>query len=137
MNRRDFLIATAAVTLAMPLAAQAAARAYTPDLLAAELAACKTVFVDFRASWCSTCAAQGRAIEALKAENPAYEAQLSFLDVDWDQWGDSDIVRDMNIPRRSTLVVLQGAKELGRIVAQTGKAEIKALMDTALAAAAA
>jgi len=95
------------------------------------------VFVDFKASWCSTCAAQGRAIEALKAENPAYEAQLSFLDVDWDQWGDSDIVRDMNIPRRSTLVVLQGAKELGRIVAQTGKAEIKALMDTALAAAAA
>jgi thiol-disulfide isomerase/thioredoxin len=137
MNRRDFLIATAAVTLAMPLAAQAAARAYTPDLLAAELAAGKTVFVDFKASWCSTCAAQGRAIEALKAENPAYEAQLSFLDVDWDQWGDSDIVRDMNIPRRSTLVVLQGAKELGRIVAQTGKAEIKALMDTALAAAAA
>lgn len=137
MNRRDFLIATAAVTLAMPLAAQAAARAYTPDLLAAELAAGKTVFVDFKASWCSTCAAQGRAIEALKAENPAYEAQLSFLDVDWDQWGDSDIVRDMNIPRRSTLVVLQGDKELGRIVAQTGKAEIKALMDTALAAAAA
>ncbi len=137
MNRRDFLIATAAVTLAMPLAAQAAARAYTPDLLAAELAAGKTVFVDFKASWCSTCAAQGRAIEALKAENPAYEAQVSFLDVDWDQWGDSDIVRDMNIPRRSTLVVLQGDKELGRIVAQTGKAEIKALMDTALAAAAA
>ncbi len=61
MNRRDFLIATAAVTLAMPLAAQAAARAYTPDLLAAELAAGKTVFVDFKASWCSTCAAQGRA----------------------------------------------------------------------------
>ncbi len=43
----------------------------------------------------------------------------------------------MSIPRRSTLVVLQGDKELGRIVAQTGKAEIKALVDTALAAAAA
>jgi hypothetical protein len=41
----------------------------------------------------------------------------------------------MKIPRRSTLVVLRGNQELGRIVAQTGRDEIKALMDTALAAA--
>jgi hypothetical protein len=32
-------------------------------------------------------------------------------------------------------VVLKGELELGRIVAQTGTADIKALMDTALAAA--
>ena len=135
MNRRDFLIATAAVTLAMPLAAQAAARDYAPDLLAAELAAGKTVFLDFRASWCSTCAAQGRVIEALLQENPAYARAISFINVDWDRWGNGDLVKALNIPRRSTLVVLKGKAELGRVVAQTGKAEIKALLDLALAAA--
>ena len=135
MNRRDFLTATAAVTLAMPLAAQAAARDYAPDLLAAELAAGKTVFLDFRASWCSTCAAQGRVIEALLQENPAYARAISFINVDWDRWGDGDLVKALNIPRRSTLVVLKGKAELGRVVAQTGKAEIKALLDLALAAA--
>jgi thioredoxin 1 len=41
----------------------------------------------------------------------------------------------MNIPRRSTLVVLKGNKELGRIVAGTAKDDIKALMDLALQAA--
>lgn len=135
MNRRDFLTATAAVTLAMPLAAQAAARDYAPDLLAAELAAGKTVFLDFRASWCSTCAAQGRVIEALLQENSAYARAISFINVDWDRWGNGDLVKALNIPRRSTLVVLKGKAELGRVVAQTGKAEIKALLDLALAAA--
>jgi thiol:disulfide interchange protein len=133
MNRRDFVLLTAAVTLVAPLA-HAAGTAYTPELLEVELAAGKTVFLDFKASWCSTCKAQGRVIEGLKAENPAYAANISFIDVDWDEWKDDMIVADLNIPRRSTLVVLKGDQELGRIVAGTAKAEIKALMDVALTA---
>lgn len=134
MNRRDFLIATAAVTLAMPIVAHAATD-YSPELLKAELAAGKTVFLDFKASWCSTCAAQERVIEALKADDPAYETAITFINVDWDLWGEGELVAQLNIPRRSTLVVLQGDQELGRIVAGTAKAEIKALMDLALQAA--
>jgi thioredoxin 1 len=135
MNRRDFLIATAAVTLALPVTTAQAAADYTPDLLQAELAAGKTVFLDFKASWCSTCAAQGRVITALLAADPAYEKAISFINVDWDQWEKGDLVQQMNIPRRSTLVVLKGNKELGRIVAGTAKDDIKALMDLALQAA--
>jgi thiol:disulfide interchange protein len=135
MNRRDFLLASAVVTLAMPIAARAASD-YSPELLAAELAAGKTVFLDFKASWCSTCAAQERVITALRAENPAYDQAISFINVDWDQWGDGDLVQSLNIPRRSTLVVLKGDQELGRIVAGTAEDEIKALLDLALAAAA-
>ncbi len=139
MNRRDFLLAAAAVTLApmlpLPAVANPAARDYSPDLLAAELAAGRTVFLTFKASWCSTCAAQERAITALLEETPAYATTISFLNVDWDTWGDGDLVRALNVPRRSTLVVLKGDRELGRIVAQTGKAEIQALLDTALQAA--
>ena len=134
MNRRDFLIATAAVTLAMPIVAHAATD-YTPELLKAELAAGKTVFLDFKASWCSTCAAQERVIEGLKAEDPAFEAAITFINIDWDMWGEGELVAQLNIPRRSTLVVLKGDQELGRIVAGTAKAEIKALMDLALQAA--
>lgn len=139
MNRRHFLLATAAVSLAplvaLPARANPAARDYTPDLLAAELAAGRTVFLTFKASWCSTCAAQERAITALLNETPAYAKTISFLNVDWDTWGDGDLVRALNVPRRSTLVVLKGDRELGRIVAQTGKAEIRGLLDTALQAA--
>ena len=135
MNRRRFLTMTSVALVTAPFAARAAAADYTPELLASELAAGKTVFLDFKASWCPTCKAQGRVIEELKAANPAYEANISFLNADWDTWGESQIVTDMNIPRRSTLVVLQGDKELGRIVAGTAKSEIQALMDLALQAA--
>ena len=100
-----------------------------------ELAAGKTVFLDFYTDWCTTCRAQGKAIRDLMAENPAYEANISFIKIDWDQHAQSSIATRLNIPRRSTLVVLKGDKELGRIVAGTKKADIKALMDTALAAA--
>ena len=135
MNRRTFVALTAATSL-FPLAALAATPAdYTPDLLAAELAAGKTVFIDFKASWCSTCAAQSRAIDAIKAENPAYEKAISFINADWDQWGEGDLSKSLNIPRRSTLVVLKGDQELGRLVAVTAKDEIQGLMDLALQAA--
>lgn len=133
MNRRQFLATSAAAVAVAPAAF--AATAYTPGLVDAELAAGKTVFLDFKASWCSTCAAQERVINALKSANPAYEQAISFVDVDWDTYKSAEITKRLNIPRRSTLVVLKGDQELGRIVAGTGQAEIKALMDTALAAA--
>lgn len=132
MHRRDFLLAAAAL---IPATAFAAPLAYEPGLVDRELAAGKTVFLDFKASWCSTCAAQGRVLEALKAETPAYEAAITFIDVDWDTYKRADITQRLNIPRRSTLVVLKGGEELGRIVAGTGRDEIKALLDTALNAA--
>ena len=135
MHRRSFL-ALSAATLALPMAAAASPNLlYTPDLLKSELAAGKTVFLDFFAPWCGTCLAQRRVIDGLKAENPAYEANISFLVVDWDTNVDGDLVKQLKIPRRSTLVVLRGDAELGRIVAGTAKADIKALMDAALQAA--
>ena len=94
-----------------------------------------TEFVDFKASWCSICAAQARVLEALKAANPAYDAAITFINVDWDQYGEDPLTQRLNIPRRSTLVVLKGQDELGRIVAGTSTEEIQALMDVALAAA--
>jgi thioredoxin 1 len=134
MNRRDFLSLTAAVSL-VPALARAGAMDYSRGLVEQALANGETVFLDFKASWCSTCAAQERVIKALKAENPAYDENITFINVDWDKYGKSKLSRSLRIPRRSTLVVLKGEDELGRIVAGTSKADIKALMDTALDAA--
>lgn len=133
LTRRTFLTATAA-TLALPMAARAALQ-YRPGLVQEHLAKGDTVFVDFTASWCSTCRSQRKTLSELKAANPAYEANITFVDVDWDAYGKGDLSRSLQIPRRSTLVVLKGDQELGRIVAQTGRDTIKALMDTALSAA--
>jgi len=134
MNRRFFLAAAVAL-LPLPALAGGATIDYDrTNPIKAALDAGKTVFVDFAADWCSTCAVQERTIAGLRSENPAYE-DIVFVRVDWDDFGREPVARDRNVPRRSTLIVLKGDQELGRLVAGTGKAEIKALMDKALAAA--
>ncbi|SLN62704.1 Thioredoxin [Aquimixticola soesokkakensis] len=139
MQRRAFLI-SAATLVAVPQLGLAADPApervfYSPGVVETALAEGKVVFLDFWASWCSTCAAQDRVMAALKAQNPAYAQKVTFITVDWDDYGRAPIARDLNIPRRSTLVALQGDTELGRIVAGTARDDIKALMDKALNAA--
>lgn len=138
MDRRSFLTLAGAAAI-VPLAgpALAAPMDYKPGLVTEKLKAGETVFLDFKASWCTTCRAQERVINALKAANPAYEQAVTFINVDWDQYGKSDLAKSLKIPRRSTLVVLKGDKELGRIVADTSEDAIRSLMDTALTAASA
>ncbi|MCR9087005.1 MAG: thioredoxin family protein [Rhodobacteraceae bacterium] len=134
MDRRHFLVSATALAAvaALPAHAGSGALAYQPGLVTERLAAGDTVFLDFKASWCTTCRAQGRQIEALKAENPAYADRITFIDVDWDEWKGSDIVARLNVPRRSTLIVLRGDQELGRVVANPRREDIKALMDLGL-----
>ena len=138
MNRRHVLALTAAgmAVAALPMPASAGEMVdYTPGLIKDALAEGKTVFVDFAASWCSTCARQERVISELRGENPAYDDSIMFVRVDWDDYGREEVSTSRNIPRRSTLLVLKGDEELGRIVAGTAVDDIRALMDTALAAA--
>ncbi|MDP7150347.1 MAG: thioredoxin family protein [Paracoccaceae bacterium] len=138
MERRDFLKTTTLAAL-LPLAAIASENgrwtSYSPGVVETALAEGKTVFVDFHAVWCGTCKAQRRQMDKLMDENPAYLEHVLFVNVDWDTYSNSALVFDLEIPRRSTLVVLKGDEELGRIVAGTRREDIKALMDTALAAA--
>lgn len=137
MKRRDFLKTATLITL-MPVAAMASGdnwTAYKPGVVDAALTEGKTVFLDFAAVWCGTCKAQERQMDALMEENPAYAENVLFVRVDWDAYRNAAITFDLEIPRRSTLVVLKGDEELGRIVAGTRREDIKALMDTALEAA--
>lgn len=131
MNRRKF-ISMAVGGLVLASALNALAADYTPGLIKQELAEGKTVFVDYFAPWCGTCGTQKRVIAQLRAENPTYDEKISFIKVDWDTYSNHEVTTSRNIPRRSTLIVLRGDEELGRIVAGTSKAEIKALLDKAL-----
>ncbi len=70
-------------------------------------------------------------MSALLDSNPAYRG-VTIMRVDWDTHRDGDLVRELKIPRRSTLVMFSAGKEVGRVVAQTGRAPIEALFKAAL-----
>lgn len=131
MNRRTLILSATALALA-PLAAQAEMIAYTPGSAEGAINAGQTVLVDFAADWCSTCRSQERTINALRAENPAYDDAITFYRVDWDLYSNGDLSRSLNVPRRSTLVMFRDGAEVGRIVAGTREADIRALLDAGL-----
>lgn len=134
MHRRRF-ITLAAAFAALPGAARAFATDYTPGVAEALMAEGRIVLLDFHATWCPTCAAQERVLQALTTENPAYGQAIAFVKVDWDSHGRGPLAQKLRIPRRSTLVLLKGEEELGRIVAGTARSQIEALLDQGLAAA--
>ncbi len=139
MHRRHVLMLAAALPAFATTATTAGAAgtiAYAPGVAEAAMDEGRIVLLTFKASWCTTCAAQERVLAKLRADNAAYDAAISFIDVDWDEFGDGDLSRSLRIPRRSTLVLMQGRRELGRLVAETGADEIAALLDLGVAAAA-
>ena len=133
MNRRLF-IASAAVLLGTStlLSAGEGTIDYTPGLIKEKLAAGETVFVDFAADWCSTCKRQERILNELRASNPEFNKNISFIRVDWDTYSSHEVTKSRNIPRRSTLLMLRGEEELGRIIAGTSSDEIEALLESGL-----
>lgn len=135
MTRRTLMISAAAMA-ATPAFAVEGFDDYRPGLIKELLSQGKVVFVDYAADWCSTCARQERVIQSLLSANPAYKDAMAFVRVDWDSYKSAEVTTSRNIPRRSTLLVLKGDAELGRIVAGTSEADIKALLDTGLAATA-
>lgn len=100
----------------------------SPEEVQALQAAGKSVFVDFKADWCSTCKAQEKVINAILAEDPALEQTIVFVQIDWDAYGDHAFTKGLKIPRRSTLVKFNGKIEAGRLIAQTDRAQIEALI---------
>ncbi|MBF9051035.1 thioredoxin [Roseobacter sp. HKCCD9010] len=132
MNRRELLIMGAASAVMFPNLGHATTLNYTPGLAQERLAAGETVLLDFAAHWCTTCRAQERVIGQLRGDNPAYEDAITFIRVDWDQYSGAEITQRLAVPRRSTLILLRGDEELGRIVAGTRTADIQALLDLAL-----
>jgi thioredoxin 1 len=127
LTRRHTLALTLGL-IALPRLALAAPAQMTPDQVQALQAAGKSVFVDFMADWCGTCKAQEKVVGAILAEDPALAEQMTFALIDWDEFGDHPFTKALKIPRRSTLVKFNGTIEAGRLVAQTSRKQIEALI---------
>ena len=134
MQRRDFLLLSAAISLAAPMAMAATVNIYSPELVASELAAGKTVVLDFTASWCISCQSQGRAIQALRDGNPAYDKTITVVDLDWDTYKKTDIAKQYGVTDRGSLVFLRGDKVIAQTYSHSSKADLKVLFDQAAAA---
>lgn len=139
MRRRSFLAAfagaaalAAALTLSPSASRAGATIDYTPGAIDTALASGKAVLVDYAADWCSVCKTQERILGSLRSDNPAYNDNIVFIRVDWDDYRRDPVTTSRNVPRRSTLVLLKGQQELGRLVASTRKDTIKGLLDKAL-----
>ena len=60
---------------------------------------------------------------------------LIFVRVDWDDYKRHEVTTSRGVPRRSTLILLKGDAEIGRLVAETREDQIRALLDAGVAAA--
>lgn len=101
---------------------------YLPDVLQNAIDSGEPYLLDFSATWCSTCKVQERVLDKLQAQSADYNS-IQIIRVDWDTNRSGPLVAALAIPRRSTLVLLRGEDELGRVVAQTSESSIAALLD--------
>ncbi len=74
-----------------------------------------------------------RVLAQLRESNPQYAKAITHMTVDWDAFGTHPVSTSRKIPRRSTLVLIKGGKEVARLVAETDEAKIKAMLDKAVA----
>lgn len=141
MRRRRFLLAAVAVStsLAAGISAVTSVQSssdgvvdYQPGAIKEALDTGKAVLVDYYAPWCGACRAQERVVDALRAEQPIYDEKIIFIRVDWDTYRSEPVSTDRDVPRRSTLILLKGEDEIGRLVADTRPQAIKALLDQGL-----
>ena len=72
-------------------------------------------------------------LKKLRAGYPEYNKTITFVLVDWDTYKDAEVTTGRSIPRRSTMVLIKGGKEIDRLVAQTNEQAIKALLIKAVA----
>ena len=128
MNRRTFISVLTGLLFMSGMQFANESIIYTPGLIKERLSKGETLFVDYSATWCSTCKRQEKILTEIRKKNSSYDEKMTFIKIDWDTFKDHEVTSSRNIPRRSTLLVLRGSKEIGRIIAGTDSKEIEALM---------
>lgn len=132
MHRRTFLLSSVAsliptVILAYP------AEMFSPAVWRDLRDQGGVVILNYRASWSLTCQIKADLIAEALMENPAY-GQLTFVDVDWDTFGRSQLTERLKVTRRSTLLVMNNGKEIARLENAPYARDVRGLLDIALAA---
>ena len=128
IQRRTFAFAAvAAALLAVPLisAARAAQTPFSDEAFKQAQAAGKPILIDVYASWCPICRAQQPILNELTAQ-PKFK-NLTVFRIEWDT--QKDAVKRFGVTYQATLIVFKGANEVGRIVADSRRDSIVALLD--------
>ncbi len=121
------LIVSALLLTSAALAHAIEFQPYSAAALAAAQKADKPVALQFHADWCPTCRAQDKVLQALKAE-PGLNVTVFKVNYDTEK----DLKRQYKIQSQSTIVVLRGDKERGRLVGDTTEAGIRTALKSAL-----
>lgn len=69
-------------------------------------------------------------MSALKAK-PEY-SEITVLRADWDTYRKSALTKELNIRRRSTLVMFRDGEEISRVIAQTSQEAIEDMFRAAI-----
>lgn len=88
----------------------------------------RPVVVHFHADWCSTCVAQAKSLEALKAD-PQLKT-VTVLVADYDK--EKELRKSMKIRSQSVMVIFKGSQEVTRLTGQSHATDIKAAFLKAL-----
>ncbi len=70
-------------------------------------------------------------MSALVESNPEYE-KVRLINVDWDEIRGAPLLKELRVPRQSTLVMFKGGEEVARVVAQTSEQAIEELFKAVL-----
>ena len=71
-------------------------------------------------------------LKKLRASNSEYDKSITFVLIDWDTFKSDSITTSRKIARRSTLVLIKGGVEIGRLVAQASEQKLRAFIDAGL-----
>lgn len=116
------------MALCMPLIAHATGTPYQQAEFDSLLKAGSPTLIFIHADWCSVCKAQTKVLDELLPK-PEF-SQIKVLRVDFDS--QKAVVKSFKTSYQSTLIVYKGGKEVGRVVAETNKDSIAALLRKAL-----
>jgi len=70
-------------------------------------------------------------VSALVEGNAQYK-QVRLINVDWDLHKKAPIAAELNVKRRSTLVMFRDGEEVARVVAGTSKSDIDSMFEFAV-----
>ncbi len=85
----------------------------------------KPILLDFRADWCTICAAQAPVIRELMTQSKYQD--LTTFTIDFDR--DKALVKAYKVGLQSTLIVLKGKHEENRSVGETSREGIDRLLN--------
>jgi thioredoxin 1 len=88
----------------------------------------QVILLEFHAPWCPTCRSQTKAISKIEADEAF--AAVKMFKVDYDN--SDELKKKFSVNKQSTLILLQGEKELDRTMGVTAADELSKFIKQAI-----